>query len=66
MHHRHREGGAEEDTWNLREERLSTQFLATTPENAQRIILWCLTADPAKRPTASELLKVRNRCSRFS
>lgn len=64
---RHREDAekknsdAEEGTWALREVRFSATFRAKTPENAQRIILWCLASDPAKRPTASELLKVRRR-----
>ena len=64
-YHRNRNGN-DENTWNLREERFSSQFIAETPENAQRIILWCLTSDPAKRPTATELLKVRTRCSGLS
>lgn len=48
----------QEDIWALRQERFPPSFLETTPENAQRIILWCLASNPAKRPTAAELLKV--------
>jgi hypothetical protein len=66
QHHPHREDAdkknadPEEGTWALREVRFHATFRAKTPENAQRIILWCLASNPAKRPTASELLKVRS------
>lgn len=46
------------DPWDLRHDRFPVSFIESTPENAQRIILWCLASDPAKRPTAEELLKV--------
>lgn len=38
------------------EDRFSEVFAKATPENAQRIILWCLDRDPAERPSAEELL----------
>jgi serine/threonine protein kinase len=40
--------------------RFPTSFIASTPENAQRIILWCLEREPTRRPTAQELLKVKH------
>lgn len=47
-----------EETWEHRAERFPADFIEKTPENAQRLILWCLASDPAQRPTAEELLKV--------
>jgi len=38
------------------EDRFEDPFSKSAPENVQRIILWCLDRDPAKRPTAEELL----------
>lgn len=37
-------------------ERFPASFVESVPENAQRIILWCLEHDPRKRPSADELL----------
>lgn len=61
-----RQSTQQEDIWALRQERFPPSFLETTPENAQRIILWCLTSNPVKRPTAAELLKVSDERSLFS
>lgn len=36
--------------------RFPLEFTKTAPENAQRMILWCLERNPNKRPTAEELL----------
>jgi len=60
--HDERKKVSEDETWDLREERFPSYFLDKAPENAQKIILWCLSPNPARRPTASELLKVRMRC----
>ena len=38
------------------EDRFPKPFAKSAPENAQRIILWCLSRDPSNRPTAEELL----------
>jgi translation initiation factor 2-alpha kinase 4 len=38
-------------------ERFPPIFVSTAPENAKKIILWCLQWDPEKRPSAQELLK---------
>ena len=50
--------GDSEDLWDHRHERFPGYFIKSTPENAQKIILGCLNPNPAKRPTAAELLKV--------
>lgn len=39
-------------------ERFPAAFTATTPKNAEHLIVWCLERDPEKRPSAQELLKV--------
>uniref|UniRef100_A0A6U6FXU5 non-specific serine/threonine protein kinase n=2 Tax=Odontella aurita TaxID=265563 RepID=A0A6U6FXU5_9STRA len=36
--------------------RFPADFIRTTPENAQRLILWCLQRSPSKRPNTEELL----------
>jgi translation initiation factor 2-alpha kinase 4 len=36
--------------------RFPSSFVETVPDNAQRMILWCLERDPKKRPSAEELL----------
>ena len=53
-----KEQSADDDFFKKRQGRFPTSFIETTPENAQRIILWCLERDPKQRPTAQELLKV--------
>ena len=40
------------------EERFPPAFSESAPKNAQDLIVWCLERDPAKRPSAQELLKV--------
>lgn len=45
------------DYLELRQNRFPDSFIGSTPENAQRIILWCLEQDPQKRPSSQELLK---------
>ncbi|CAJ1930603.1 unnamed protein product [Cylindrotheca closterium] len=52
-----KEQSPDDDFFAKRECRFPTSFIETTPENAQRIILWCLERDPKQRPTAQELLK---------
>ena len=42
------------------EQRFPPKFRENAPEKAKKIILWCLERDPSKRPTAQELLSVRN------
>lgn len=37
--------------------RFPPEFLEKAPKNAQDLIVWCLERDPAKRPSAQELLK---------
>jgi serine/threonine protein kinase len=39
-------------------ERFRSIFGESSPENARRIIMWCLERDPLHRPTAEELLMV--------
>lgn len=39
------------------EERFPSAFSASAPKNAEDLIVWCLERDPAKRPSAQELLK---------
>lgn len=39
-------------------ERFPASFLESAPENAQRMILWCLERQPSRRPSAEELLSV--------
>jgi len=46
-----------EEYLQQREKCFPASFIISTPENAQRIILWCLQGDPQKRPTSQELLK---------
>lgn len=41
-------------------ERFPDAFTKSAPKNATDIIVWCLERDPAKRPSAQELLKVRD------
>ena len=41
----------------LSEERFPPAFRERVPENAQRLILWCLSRDARRRPSAEELLK---------
>ena len=53
------EQSVNDDFFQKRQDRFPTKFIENTPENAQRIILWCLERDPKNRPTAQELLKVR-------
>jgi hypothetical protein len=48
-----------EDAWANRAQYFPSAFIEKTPENAQRLVLWCLAPDPAQRPTAQELSKVR-------
>ena len=43
------------------EDRFPPAFAKSTPENVKKIILWCLERDPAKRPSAEELLSVSYR-----
>eukprot|EP00536_Pseudo-nitzschia_multiseries_P005127 jgi/Psemu1/323755/estExt_fgenesh1_pg.C_930022 len=38
-------------------ERFPPAFTESAPQNAEDIIVWCLERDPAKRPSAQELLK---------
>lgn len=57
---RHHNSQADDNFRALRHERFPSSFIEKTPENAQRIILWCLESHPAKRPTATQLLKVSN------
>ena len=40
------------------EARFPGAFSASAPKNAEDLIVWCLERDPAKRPSAQELLKV--------
>lgn len=54
------EQSTDDDIFEKRQNRFPTSFIESTPENAQKIILWCLERDPKKRPTAQELLKVRH------
>eukprot|EP00550_Attheya_septentrionalis_P002446 CAMPEP_0198283486 /NCGR_PEP_ID=MMETSP1449-20131203/3055_1 /TAXON_ID=420275 /ORGANISM="Attheya septentrionalis, Strain CCMP2084" /LENGTH=1832 /DNA_ID=CAMNT_0043980097 /DNA_START=122 /DNA_END=5620 /DNA_ORIENTATION=+ len=43
--------------WTKRaSQRFSESFRSSVPENAQKIILWCLDRDPSKRPSAEDLL----------
>lgn len=44
-------------------DRFRTIFGDSSPENARRIIMWCLERDPMHRPTAEELLMVCRRCN---
>ena len=53
------EQSAHDDFLKKRQDRFPAKFIERTPENAQKIILWCLERDPKNRPTAQELLKVR-------
>lgn len=47
----------EKDTFQRRAlARFPAYFIDSVPENAQRIILWCLERDPTMRPSAEELL----------
>lgn len=39
-------------------QRFPPSFVQSAPENAQRMILWCLERVPNRRPTAEELLTV--------
>lgn len=41
----------------LARERFSEEFQRRVPQNAQRLILWCLARDPRRRPSAEEILK---------
>ena len=46
-------------TWKRQAaERFPASFLESSPENAQRMILWCLERQPSRRPSAEELLSV--------
>ena len=45
-----------DDFKRLASTRFPESFVKSAPENAQRLILWCLERDPQKRPTAEELL----------
>jgi hypothetical protein len=38
------------------EDRFPPAFVKSSPANVQKIILWCLERDPAKRPSANDLL----------
>ena len=44
------------------EERFPVAFKEFAPKNAEDLIVWCLERDPAKRPSAEELLKVSMHC----
>ncbi len=44
------------------EERFPAPFKEFAPKNAEDLIVWCLERDPAKRPSAEELLKVSMHC----
>lgn len=46
-----------EDDLTARQSRFPKSFIEATPENAQRVILWCLDRDPQNRPSSQELLK---------
>lgn len=39
--------------------RFPASFVKSAPINAQRMILWCLERTPTRRPSAEELLTVR-------
>jgi hypothetical protein len=41
-------------------QRFPASFVESAPENAQRMILWCLERSPSRRPSAEELLSVRD------
>jgi len=51
------EQSTDDDFLTKRQGRFPEYFIGKAPENAQKIILWCLERDPKKRPTAQELLK---------
>ena len=39
-------------------QRFPASFVELAPENAQRMILWCLERTPSRRPSAEDLLSV--------
>jgi len=47
-----------EDWKNEALKRFPSSFIDSTPENAQKMILWCLDFSPSKRPSAQDLLSV--------
>lgn len=48
---------SQDELKSLAKERFSEGFQRRVPENAQRLILWCLVRDPRRRPSAEEILK---------
>ena len=48
------------DSWkHTAAKRFPAYFIESTPDKAQRMILWCLEHSPSRRPSASDLLTVR-------
>lgn len=54
-----KEGAVIGDWEEVADRRLPSEFRASVPENAQKLILWCTECSPENRPSAKQILNSR-------